>query len=114
MCRLAAKEPPVKIELKHICGKSQALRDKNFSPQPSGPPPFYRVIGNAIGAVARATDAVAHGKQLMVDDAEFERRMAICRGCEHYENDRCKKCGCFLNLKARLQSESGQCPVGKW
>ena len=45
---------------------------------------------------------------------ESERRLNICKSCPLYENLRCKHadCGCFVNAKARVATES--CPVGKW
>ena len=41
-------------------------------------------------------------------------RMAICRECEFYlaEQEKCKKCGCYMNAKTKL--ETAKCPVGKW
>lgn len=44
----------------------------------------------------------------------FETRMAICRACPELwkHTEQCKKCGCFMNAKARL--ENAKCPIGKW
>ena len=41
-------------------------------------------------------------------------RMKICRGCEFFRDSiaQCKKCGCFMPVKTRL--EIAKCPVGKW
>lgn len=54
------------------------------------------------------------GKQ--VDDSTFEARLAICRECPSCDTARmvCRdpNCGCFLNIKARWQSEN--CPQLKW
>lgn len=51
-----------------------------------------------------------------------EQRLAICRGtledgsdaCEHlaWPGLNCGKCGCFVDLKARLKKST--CPIGKW
>lgn len=44
-----------------------------------------------------------------------EARLEICRKCEHFRNSPiqlCRKCGCALNLKARLAR--AHCPLGKW
>jgi hypothetical protein len=40
--------------------------------------------------------------------------LEICRGCEFFRksNQTCKKCGCFMKLKTKL--EKAKCPVGKW
>ncbi len=47
-----------------------------------------------------------------VDPAQYERRLAICNGCEQRWNDDCKICGCRLSLKARGRAFS--CPLGLW
>ncbi len=41
-------------------------------------------------------------------------RMEICRSCPHLTLpfNRCEKCGCFMDLKTRLQN--ARCPIGKW
>lgn len=49
--------------------------------------------------------------------AELDRRLAICRGCEFWQENgnyslgRCDKCGC-TKYKLYLATES--CPIGKW
>jgi hypothetical protein len=56
----------------------------------------------------------------MVTEEEKTRRLEICSGnkdkgiqpCEFYDNGRCKECGCFLPIKAGMESE--QCRLGKW
>jgi hypothetical protein len=59
-----------------------------------------------------------------VSEEEQKRRMEICRGCEHFtpnipelpehqrKQERCVKCGCFMNFKTKLRSQ--HCPVQKW
>lgn len=44
----------------------------------------------------------------------YQERIEICKKCEYYESwtSRCKSCGCFMFLKARIDSAS--CPEGKW
>lgn len=39
-------------------------------------------------------------------------RMDLCSGCEFLSDDRCSKCGCFVDSKTNWASES--CPIGKW
>lgn len=43
-----------------------------------------------------------------------ESRLEICRNCEFYRKrtNQCKKCGCFMKLKTKL--EEARCPIGKW
>ncbi len=63
---------------------------------------------NAAGALGRALKS--GGRRVPL--AEQERRLAICRGCQHWTGRRCLLCGCFGKLKTRLATES--CPIGKW
>lgn len=41
-------------------------------------------------------------------------RLDICRSCPELikKTEQCKKCGCLMNLKTRLNN--AQCPLGKW
>ena len=43
-----------------------------------------------------------------------EARLEVCRSCEFYRErtNQCKKCGCFMKLKTKL--ENARCPLGKW
>ena len=48
---------------------------------------------------------------------EIDERLAICQGCEFYQNETCTKCGCACNEsgwinKIALATES--CPEKKW
>lgn len=60
-----------------------------------------------------------------VIDETVEKRMAICRGCEHYSENakkngystirrdvHCVHCGCMLSAKTACLS--CECPVKKW
>ena len=68
--------------------------------------------GHFVAAVVRH---VADGAR-RVPPQEFERRLAVCRGCEYCRVDRmiCRheNCGCRLRVKAAWRSES--CPLGAW
>jgi hypothetical protein len=48
------------------------------------------------------------------DQALIEQRLAICNVCPAFKKNtqRCKYCGCFMQLKSTLQQ--AKCPVGKW
>lgn len=43
-----------------------------------------------------------------------DARLAICKECPFLIQSTvvCKKCGCFMNMKTKL--EKAVCPVGKW
>lgn len=44
----------------------------------------------------------------------IEERLAICNTCPLFDKKlmRCKRCGCFMQLKATLQK--ARCPIDKW
>jgi hypothetical protein len=49
----------------------------------------------------------------MATDEEVERRLLVCKFCEHYSGiGRCFKCGCYMPVKVHFAAM--QCPVGKW
>lgn len=78
--------------------------------RPPSYPPAIVQAGNALGAAAAF---ILDGFRT-ADDAEQARRLAICHACEHYDasQHRCRACGCFADLKARVASSS--CPHHKW
>jgi tetratricopeptide (TPR) repeat protein len=47
-----------------------------------------------------------------VSSAVRRRRLGACAVCPHHTGLRCKVCGCFTDLKARLAHE--RCPIGRW
>ena len=48
----------------------------------------------------------------MVATPVLHRRLRTCSACEHHTGLRCRLCGCFTNVKARMAHE--RCPIGKW
>jgi tetratricopeptide (TPR) repeat protein len=42
----------------------------------------------------------------------YQKRLETCGPCEHHTGLRCKVCGCFTRVKARMPHES--CPIGRW
>jgi len=47
-----------------------------------------------------------------VTPEEKKKRMDICNSCEHFTGSRCRKCGCFLQTKAKFKAS--HCPINKW
>ncbi|MGE5608238.1 MAG: DUF6171 family protein [Bacillota bacterium] len=44
-----------------------------------------------------------------VDDAEYERRLTICRACDQFEyGTTCRHCGCLVQVRAKLADQT--CP----
>jgi hypothetical protein len=42
----------------------------------------------------------------------IETRMNICKSCEHFWNNICKQCGCFMPAKTSIKT--AKCPQKKW
>lgn len=51
---------------------------------------------------------------ILADDEEQKIRYKICEECEFFNSisSRCKKCGCFMKIKTRL--DSSKCAMGYW
>lgn len=49
-----------------------------------------------------------------VDPVTYDTRIYLCTTCADYSKllGNCKKCLCFVKVKAKFASE--QCPLGKW
>jgi tetratricopeptide (TPR) repeat protein len=65
----------------------------------------------AISAAAAFGRFVGSGFKT-VPHQTFEHRLRCCGQCEYYTGLRCRVCGCFTNLKARLPHED--CPLDRW
>jgi len=58
---------------------------------------------------------IAHlDEDLKVEEAEYERRLNLCRGCEYLRNGMCGKCGCFVELRALLKKKCCPDVKKKW
>lgn len=42
---------------------------------------------------------------------EYKKRLEICQGCEKLENGICRVCGCFVEVRASINSN--YCPDSK-
>ena len=56
-------------------------------------------------------------KNLLIHDKDIiDKRLSICKGCEHFigVTSQCRECGCFMKVKTRLSVS--QCPLNppKW
>ncbi len=47
-----------------------------------------------------------------VQEEEYERRLAICKGCGLLNAGTCGACGCYVELRAA--AKAGRCPYKKW
>lgn len=55
---------------------------------------------------------IRFGQRVSID--MYINRLILCKECEHFSNTKwtCKKCGCFLDKKAKMSTE--KCPNNKW
>jgi tetratricopeptide (TPR) repeat protein len=65
----------------------------------------------AVSAAKAMMDFVGSGMKVVSRDM-YLQRLDTCGGCTNHTGVRCKVCGCFTSVKARLPHE--KCPVGKW
>jgi len=50
---------------------------------------------------------------LLNKESQSQQRMAVCEICPELGLlNRCRQCGCFMNIKTRIYSST--CPLGKW
>ncbi|MBR4994149.1 MAG: hypothetical protein IKY04_07845 [Lachnospiraceae bacterium] len=47
-----------------------------------------------------------------VGEAEYERRLSICKECDKLNAGTCNSCGCYVELRA--VSIVGRCPNKRW
>lgn len=82
-------------------------------PRPQGP----SLVQKAANVATAAAQHVAAGMPL-ADQAEIDRRFAICQQCEHFDGTACSQCGCPVvrqrNWRSKLSWAEQACPVGKW
>jgi hypothetical protein len=71
------------------------------------------VFGEYVGDNVKPWDMLNPNEKRSSEE-EFERRLSICRECPFFikRTQQCKKCGCFMNLKVKLERSS--CPIKKW
>jgi tetratricopeptide (TPR) repeat protein len=85
----------------------QNLPGSPLPPKHAGPS-YLRMAVSAASALVQFV-----GSGLKTVPAEtLEERMRRCGDCSHYTGMRCRVCGCFASLKARLPHED--CPLGQW
>ena len=51
-------------------------------------------------------------KEDLVDNAESNRRLDVCKDCGKLNQGTCLACGCFIEIRAPLKK--GTCPYSKW
>lgn len=47
-----------------------------------------------------------------VEEKEYEKRLSLCKECQHLNAGTCSACGCYVELRA--VAKAGHCPYKKW
>lgn len=47
-------------------------------------------------------------KSELTDDSTFENRISYCKECNYLISGMCRKCGCYVEIRARLAGS--ECP----
>jgi len=91
----------------------EEIRDK-IPAAPVSYPSTSQVIKNAVSSISQNLQQVISGNGIMVEASVADARLAICQKCDFFEknNNRCKKCGCYMEIKTKLKVE--KCPERKW
>ena len=50
--------------------------------------------------------------EIKADDGVYEKRLAVCKGCNYLNEGMCGACGCFVELRAVIAKNV--CPYQKW
>ena len=51
-------------------------------------------------------------EDIKTDKALYEERLSICKACNYLVNGMCRACGCFVELRASIKTNS--CSYNKW
>lgn len=77
-------------------------------------PSFKEMAFGITESLKSSLTHLAMGGAVFANKEETEKRMNLCLNCEFLipAKSRCSKCGCFMNVKTRLQTS--KCPIDKW
>ncbi|MGD1910619.1 MAG: DUF6171 family protein [Rivularia sp. (in: cyanobacteria)] len=81
-------------------------------------PPSYpsssKMLRSLFSEAYKAAKQGLCGDKILAQKSEVEKRLEICSCCEKYnaQAKRCTVCGCFMLVKANI--ETSECPDGKW
>lgn len=77
-------------------------------------PSLEKQFKSATQMIADIVKEALEGNKLFATDFEKQRRLDICRVCEHFDGTsyRCRQCGCFM--KKKVEFTAAQCPIKKW
>lgn len=70
------------------------------------------IVKNAGIAVKNAVAYAVENGEIALEEEKVKKRLDVCLSCPFLNGNRCRACGCFIELKAALASED--CPKKKW
>ena len=88
--------------------RAKMVEKATGEPTPAAYPSAARQAANLAGSL---WDWAVSGF-MVASQEEQDRRLAICHGCEQWDEGRCRICGCHLAAKVKMKT--GHCPIGKW
>ncbi|MEC4814691.1 MAG: DUF6171 family protein [Scytonema sp. PMC 1069.18] len=77
-------------------------------------PSHSEMLKNLLSEAYKTAKQGLCGERILADQNTVDSRLEICSTCEKFsaEDKRCTVCGCFMLVKANI--ESSDCPDGKW
>lgn len=98
------------LKAKLDASRARELQSSNKAVYPSN----TQMAKNLGTSIVRNIQSVAAGNSLKIGDSEANSRLQICQSCDFFDSNqnRCRKCGCFMAVKTYLKAE--RCPIGKW
>jgi len=111
LCQHVASAP--KLKICPVCGHqattSGAVKNRECPGPPKPAGPIRKAINFGGAMVATALDGFRAAPPELV-----AARLAVCAGCEHYDqgNNGCKECGCPLHYKPTMLA--WECRLGRW
>ena len=76
------------------------------------PPPYFPSFFAQIKNLASTLTDFARDGFRLSDENEWRRRFDVCKKCDRFFNNRCSACGCYTELKSKINA--AQCPFDKW
>jgi tetratricopeptide (TPR) repeat protein len=74
-------------------------------------PSASRLVAIPLRTAMAMAKFVASGLKTATPET-LQSRLSTCAGCEHHSGLRCRVCGCFTGIKARIAEE--ECPLRRW
>jgi len=75
-------------------------------------PSVMQMAKNLMSDGSKVISNALQGNKTLASDAIREHRWSTCLSCEHLQENRCSKCGCFMKVKVALATS--KCPIDKW